>query len=197
MSGWGHLGGALAGAAAALVLNYQRFGRPPWRWLALVGLVPVFVAGFIAIEQARRTKSVWHKLERLDFRQRIAPPVLEAVQQADRIYQQSALPQLERHPRRRDPAAVEKAQDELKEALLSLETARDELRALPPYRAPSVEEERQAVTAVVEAEAGMVQAVGECLANGERCTSEEEKQLNEKVERAEAEWKKCVRLLRR
>src|SRR6185437_4096227 len=45
VSGWGHFGGAAAGALAALLFHLQRFGPPVWRWLALLGFVPLFWFG--------------------------------------------------------------------------------------------------------------------------------------------------------
>jgi rhomboid protease GluP len=41
ISGWGHLGGAMTGALAALVLHGQRFGRPVFRWAAVLLLLPL------------------------------------------------------------------------------------------------------------------------------------------------------------
>lgn len=47
----GHLGGALAGAAVAFPLIYQRFGNGAERWLGLVGAlaVPVFLVGLVVV----------------------------------------------------------------------------------------------------------------------------------------------------
>src|SRR5262249_62416913 len=53
VSNWGHGGGALAGAAAAVCLHYQRFGQPVWRWAALLGLLAIPLAGVYAVERAR------------------------------------------------------------------------------------------------------------------------------------------------
>jgi membrane associated rhomboid family serine protease len=46
VSGWGHLGGGLAGAAAALVLHWQRFGAAVLRWAALLLLLAVPVISY-------------------------------------------------------------------------------------------------------------------------------------------------------
>ncbi len=64
VSGLGHLGGALTGVIAALLLHWQRFGPSPWRWLGVVALVPLPWLGYAGIEYARRTNPVWIELER-------------------------------------------------------------------------------------------------------------------------------------
>jgi len=63
ISGLGHLGGALTGAAAALLLHWQRFGPNPWRWLGVVALIPLPWLGYAGIEYARRTNPAWIELE--------------------------------------------------------------------------------------------------------------------------------------
>ncbi len=65
ISGLGHLGGALTGALVALLLHWQRFGPDPWRWLALLALLPLPWAGYAGIEYARRTNPAWLELQRL------------------------------------------------------------------------------------------------------------------------------------
>jgi membrane associated rhomboid family serine protease len=59
VSGWGHLGGALAGAAAALALQVQRFGPRPWRWVAPLALVPLAGLGWAFVEYRRTTGPEW------------------------------------------------------------------------------------------------------------------------------------------
>ena len=59
VSGWGHLGGALAGAAAALALQVQRFARPPWRWAAPMALLALPWLGYAVIERRRVTDPEW------------------------------------------------------------------------------------------------------------------------------------------
>jgi len=64
VSGLGHLGGAVTGAAVALLLHWQRFGHGPWRWLGVIALIPLPWLGYAGIEYARRTNPVWIELER-------------------------------------------------------------------------------------------------------------------------------------
>src|SRR5262249_7983637 len=47
VSGWGHLGGAVAGGAAALLLQVQRFARPVvLRSVALIGVLILPAVGY-------------------------------------------------------------------------------------------------------------------------------------------------------
>ncbi len=64
VSGYAHLGGALAGAATALVLHFQRFGPPALpalRWAALALLVPVAWGSFAILDRARANSPEWKK----------------------------------------------------------------------------------------------------------------------------------------
>src|SRR5262249_15356760 len=67
VSAWGHFGGVLAGAAAALLLHGNRFWPSPWRWFLLAGLVPLAWAGFAVLDRARATDPRWHDAELADF----------------------------------------------------------------------------------------------------------------------------------
>ncbi|HBI43263.1 MAG TPA: hypothetical protein DDY78_10460 [Planctomycetales bacterium] len=65
VSGWCHLGGALTGAAVALVMQVQRFGPSPWRWAVLLALVPLPWLGYGLIEHERATNPHWAPIHRL------------------------------------------------------------------------------------------------------------------------------------
>ncbi len=64
VSGLGHLGGAVVGAIAALLLHWHRFGSNPWRWLGIVALVPLPFLCFAAVKCAQQTNPTWKALER-------------------------------------------------------------------------------------------------------------------------------------
>jgi membrane associated rhomboid family serine protease len=68
VSGLGHLGGALAGAAVALVLHAQRFGPAPLRWLAPLALLPLPWLGVALIDRARADSPAWKKVVALHER---------------------------------------------------------------------------------------------------------------------------------
>jgi membrane associated rhomboid family serine protease len=59
VSGWGHLGGALAGAVVALALQVQRFGPAPWRWVPVAALLPLPWLGRALIEHQRAADPAW------------------------------------------------------------------------------------------------------------------------------------------
>jgi membrane associated rhomboid family serine protease len=65
VSGWCHLGGALTGAAVALVMQVQRFGPSPWRWLVLLALVPLPWLGYGLIQHEQATNPHWAPIHRL------------------------------------------------------------------------------------------------------------------------------------
>ena len=58
----GHLGGAVVGAAVALVMQVQRFGPSPWRWAVLATLIPLPWLGWAFINYERRTNPVWKQV---------------------------------------------------------------------------------------------------------------------------------------
>lgn len=67
VSGWGHLGGALAGGAAALLLHGQRFGRPLLRLLAWPLLAAIPMASYAHLDYCRSTTLPWQTLQRQVF----------------------------------------------------------------------------------------------------------------------------------
>jgi hypothetical protein len=67
VSNWGHLGGALTGVAVGVLLNFQRFGPSPWRWLAVPVLAALPVAGWMLIRQYRATSKEWEEAEKAEY----------------------------------------------------------------------------------------------------------------------------------
>jgi hypothetical protein len=63
VSGWGHLGGGIGGALAALVLHFQRFGPPAARWLAPLALLPLPWLGWATIQYPPTRSMDWVKVE--------------------------------------------------------------------------------------------------------------------------------------
>ena len=55
----GHLGGAVIGAAVALVMQVQRFGPSLLRWAVLLVLVPLPWVGCAFIKYEQRTNPEW------------------------------------------------------------------------------------------------------------------------------------------
>src|SRR5439155_23950079 len=70
VSALGHLGGAVAGSVAAVLLHYQRFG-PRWlRGIALVGVIALPIASVGAVVEAQRINPEWRELRELFQRQK-------------------------------------------------------------------------------------------------------------------------------
>jgi rhomboid protease GluP len=195
VSAAGHLGGALAGGAAALLLNFQRFGPSPWRWLGLIGLAAIPWASFAALEHARATRPEWHQAEKADFyqlfRERGSPTnVKQVMDRAQWFYRDGVQSQLDRHPKRRDPAAVEQAFSGLADHIAALNALADALGRAGPYRDAAVEEARQTGREYVLARARLFELAEKCLRAGDQWTPEDEKTLAEQNDKV-AEWRRA------
>jgi membrane associated rhomboid family serine protease len=181
-----HLGGALAGGAAALLLNFHRFSPAPWRWLALLGLAAIPWACFAALERARATSNDWHQVEEMDFEQRFLTPgsptnLRKIMYSANWFYQNNVRPLLDQRPERRDPEALERGLSSLDEQGQALHDLEKTLAQTGPYRDAEVEEARQAGLAYVRARARLLELADRCLREGEQWTAEEEKALKEQI----------------
>src|SRR5262249_37300985 len=128
VSGWGHLGGALAGAAAALVLHYQRFGPAVFRVLGPVALVPLVWYPYHYLHQVGPRGKVWKDAEVLVFRDEVLRPMNAAMREASASYRDVVKPVRDRHPERREPeqlqaanAAIEQQLGELNRLIARLE----------------------------------------------------------------------------
>ena len=109
ISGWGHAGGAAAGAAAAVCLHYQRFGPPVWRWAALLGLLPIPLGGLYFIDYHRHHDEMWAKAEVIDFQYEYKHDLEEPITKEMRTaFQDKVRPVLvDESASRREPAKVD------------------------------------------------------------------------------------------
>jgi rhomboid protease GluP len=191
ISGWGHFGGAVAGALTALVLNYQRFGPSRWRWLTLVALVPISLLGVGEIERMRRNQQQvslwiitvsdrsWRFVEELDYETRFRPKHVEMTDVEQKVHHERVESLLEMDPGRR-----EEKQAARQSGLEFLDYARGEwsgylqsVNAAGPYYQPPVikmqEEDRDAVTAHLE----LFELEEKCLRAGKQWKAEDEAAL--------------------
>jgi rhomboid protease GluP len=143
VSGWGHFGGAVAGALTAMLLQLHRFGPPVWRWLAIAGFVPLVWFGHFALVHARVTDPRWQEIEWKVFRDSFAKPFLATLIEVKKTYRQSALPLLEKHPTRREAAKVETVLAELTQQRDKLQALDDALAHFGPLYSPNGETKRQ------------------------------------------------------
>jgi membrane associated rhomboid family serine protease len=123
-----HLGGGAFGAAAAVLLNIQRFGRSVWRWLAFAGVlaVPILCLGALAavISLDPRWKAVMARQQLdgrdpagADFKKRRGELAGDADQAANEALKLAlAADTLEGRVEVRDPQAVAKAEVALADA---------------------------------------------------------------------------------
>jgi rhomboid protease GluP len=203
VSGWGHFGGAAAGALTAMLLQLHRFGPPLWRWLAIIGFVPMIWYGHYAIVRARTTDPNWLTVEGNEFLERHARPVHKAMKEARRIYDEEVEPLLERHPTRRDPEKVEALGPVLEEQKRKLIAVADALARAGPYYDRVVEEAQDTGWEYVRAGIELFDLAERVLRLGEKRTDKDRHALQEQKQRVQElyeEWRKLVlhsRALRR
>jgi membrane associated rhomboid family serine protease len=168
VSAWGHFGGAAAGAMTAMLLQLHRFGPPVWRWLAMIGFVPMVWYGHYTIEHARATDPKWQQIERDVIQEHFAKPVAEARADADKLYKETALPLLEKHPTRRDAPKVEKVLAELSQERDMLQTLDEALARFAPRIGPIAEKKLQRYRAWVAGRLTLIVSAEKTLRNGEK-----------------------------
>jgi membrane associated rhomboid family serine protease len=176
VSAWGHFGGAAAGALAALLLQLHQFGPPLWRWLALAGFAPLIWYGHFAIEHARASDSRWQKAEALALYEHFAKPVAEALNQAKKVYQDQALPVLERHPTRRDASKVEKAVAELEQQRERMQELEAAITRFGPLFSPQAEEMRQLYRSRLASISHLLEEAESALRNGDKWQTSSERE---------------------
>ena len=145
ISGWGHAGGAAAGAAAAVCLHYQRFGPPVWRWAALLGLFPIPFGGLYFINYHRHHDEIWAKAELVDFQYEYKHDLEEPITKEMRTaFQDKIRPVLvDESASRREPAKVDAALAVLEEQRKQLAAWQAQLNRLGPYFGKKAKEDRQ------------------------------------------------------
>ncbi|MFO0881762.1 MAG: rhomboid family intramembrane serine protease [Gemmataceae bacterium] len=161
ISGWGHLGGALAGGVAAIGLHLLRFAPAPAKLLGLLLVLGTPVGSYAYLQHQRATSPVWRKLEgpviAFDLRQRLA----QAMNPSITTYQDVVKPLRDRHPDRRDPAEVQRAIEVLAGQIQTLETLQAELQ-----RAGQGDERRAAALAYTTKRIEVLRAAQRCLELG-------------------------------
>lgn len=190
VSGWGHLGGALAGGAAALALHLGRFAAAPWRWLAwpLVTLIPM--ASYAHLQHSRETSRPWQTLQRAAFLQTFGRPVARAMDGVLVLCEKQVNELIEVHPTRRDAAKVEAALTALEQAYGEVEALLDEVER--SRLAPDGGTREQAL-AGLHATAALCEAAENYLRLGPKARRPDEQRLSDRfrtVDDLRAEWLK-------
>jgi membrane associated rhomboid family serine protease len=157
VSGWGHLGGAVAGGVTALAFQLEKFGPAPWRWLGLVALVPIPWLSYRTLDYSRHQGEAWSKIRLVekqarldrddkDFTNRFLARksknrVPRVIQEGLKGYE-AAAELLNQHPTRRDPDKVKEALDTLAEERQRLQSLAQALQEAGPYENEVAEKAR-------------------------------------------------------
>lgn len=187
-----HFGGGIVGLVAGVPLDVLRFGAKSRRWLGPVGLLAILLAcgGVVFYSYqttGRRIKEV------PTFNQALLPHITQSTQRAGEVFFEHALPQLQRHPARRDRAKVEEALAALGDSRLRLDQTSQLLRDHGRFMSPRVENARQTGLVFVTAWSRLLDLAESCLRKADQCTDQEETAVEEqerKVMEAKKEWDK-------
>jgi membrane associated rhomboid family serine protease len=143
VSGLCHLGGALFGAAAAVLLHFQRWGNTALRWAAVVGILLLPWLGVKVIEHQRASDPRWHGVERKAFEHLYDNRLAETVGECERFYLRRVEPLVAEPPGKRDAGHIEHVLSELTERRSALSTLVEDLQHTGPYLDPKAEQGRQ------------------------------------------------------
>jgi hypothetical protein len=151
VSGLGHLGGALFGAAAAVLLHLHRWKTGPIRWLALAGVVALPYLGLYAINRARASDPRWRQVEQRVFVQHYLHRIRDATGDAREAFRLHIAPVYFESPPKRNEAMVRRALENVKEQRpILLALAADLTRAGPYYDADTEHERESSLQRVQE-----------------------------------------------
>jgi membrane associated rhomboid family serine protease len=143
VSGLCHLGGALFGAAAALLLHFHRWGTATWRLVALAGLAGLPWLGLRAIDRQRATDPRWHGVEHRVFNQLYKQRNAEVTGEAAIFYGRRVAPLLNEPPRTRDERARNHVLADMVEKQAALHALMDDLAKAGPYNDTDTEHGRE------------------------------------------------------
>jgi membrane associated rhomboid family serine protease len=182
---WGHLGGLIVGAAVAVLLHFQRFGPALFRGPALIAVALVPVAVFLFLRHAQNTQPFWRELQDESFQQHLPTRANAVTKQAWEFFDTKVGPQVERHPARRDAAAVAailpqipEHQDKLSRLVLELEQA-------GPRFDEGLEEGRIAGRDYAQALVDLLDLSEHCLRSGEKSPPAQERRLEKQIRTTE------------
>ncbi len=174
----GHLGGAVVGLVAGVLLNFQRFGTLAQRWVALLAVLlvpiaavtPLYERGLLRFPESERQEAA-------DFMERITPAVNQIRQRLTEVLDEQVEPLRDLRPAARDPNQVRAALD----ALGGLKSEEREVVQLVewagPYRSPNVEQARLATRDLVKLQLLQTELLEQCLQRGEKWHQREEEEL--------------------
>ncbi len=192
----GHLGGGLAGAAAALVLHFQRFGGPVLRVLGVLALPLMAWGSFAYMQQTVAKSKVGLDAELDEFNNDLIPPIHKDTNEAWEAYHEKAEPQLELRAERRDEVETKAALDALEASISQLHALAAKLQQAGAYRDKRVEKARTTALDYVNALADACEETTRCLRDNKEWKNAQRRRLQEKWEKAEEQlsaWKALFR----
>lgn len=200
VSGWGHFGGAVGGALAAICLHFHRFGSNPWRWVALLGLVLLPLLGYGEIQRMRRSekdvivfgirlsgnggKNTWKAVEVFDYTTRFRNRVEEAITEEKPRFRELIEPLLGMNAGRREElkkAEVAQALTHLAEMRSKWASLLDAVNQAGPYYQPPAREMQDADRETIAAWQKLIELSERCLSAGKSWTEADEKTLAEQL----------------
>jgi membrane associated rhomboid family serine protease len=195
VSGWGHLGGGVAGGIAALVLHLGRFG-PVWlRWAPLL-LLPLPWVGFAVIERAQARDPRWQLVEERHFTERVRDTIREGNLAAIRAYRRKVEPLLDFHPTRRKEEAVASALESLAKQRQDLQQLASQLSKVKPYSSKKAEKARHTGLEYTRATAELYQLAEECLRAGAEWKMKDERRITAQLKKVKEQKEAFEELLR-
>jgi membrane associated rhomboid family serine protease len=198
----GHLGGALTGAAVALVMQVQRFGPSPLRWPILFALVPLPWAGYAFIKHQQATNPEWaqaavgpvdperSKEEKAEFQTNYLKRIQMETYAALATYQNAGV--LDLAPEDRKPADVDKVKHDLGEQREIMKQLAADLAKAGPYQDPKVETARRKGLRLAEALEDLLTTAEKRLREGEEWTKEDQSK-SQQVDEAIKEWRNLLK----
>jgi rhomboid protease GluP len=199
VSGWGHGGGALGGALAAVLLHWQRFGPSPWRWLALPALAAVPALGAWFIQHQRAVNPKWQVAAEAAQQQEKAARGAKEEQEFDAVYDRQAEELLrqaleyyrgkverlrEMHPTRRPPAEVEAAVRGAAEQRQRLAPLIERLSKLGPFQSARLEEKRRSALGLArDVDRDMRQGAEELRQGADRAKRQRQDEAEDRFEK--------------
>jgi len=150
VSGLGHLGGALFGGAAAILLHIHRWKTGVLRWVALAGIIALPWLGFQLIDRARAADPRWLRVEQQVFEKHFRHQVASTTGEVEELFRRHIAPVLYQAPQKRDEAKIRIAIDDARDQRPALAQLANELKKAGPYRNADTEREREAALGQVE-----------------------------------------------
>lgn len=189
ISGWGHLGGALFGLGAGLLLHVHRYGQTALRGPALVATLLLPLAGYGILQYGMATQPGWHAIEVERFQEAGGElqQITREIRPLSSEYQEALRNQLERRPERRDAEKVAEALQDLtrmREKVQTLQKKLDPTR----YHDPDVVMFITATQRLSTAWVALLDETSRCLRDGIDWKGDNEETLREKDE-AHREWR--------